>query len=62
MQDPAHKNMFTLDLIYGLIQDFEVIAAHPNYKVVILTGYDNYFATGGTQEGLLGLYTLRGLR
>jgi len=60
MQDRAHKNMFTLDLISGLIRAFETIAAHPDYKVVILTGYDNYFATGGTREGLLGLYDGRG--
>jgi polyketide biosynthesis enoyl-CoA hydratase PksI len=60
MQDRAHKNMFTLDLISGLIRAFETVAAHPDYKVVILTGYDNYFATGGTREGLLGLYDGRG--
>jgi polyketide biosynthesis enoyl-CoA hydratase PksI len=60
MQDRAHKNMFTLDLIAGLMQAFEAIAAHPGYKVVILTGYENYFATGGTREGLLGLYEGKG--
>ena len=60
MQDRAHKNMFTLDLIDGLIQAFEGIAANPHYKVVILIGYDNYFATGGTREGLLGLYEGKG--
>jgi polyketide biosynthesis enoyl-CoA hydratase PksI len=60
MQDRAHKNMFTLDLINGLIRAFESIAASPDHKVVILTGYDNYFATGGTQEGLLSLYEGKG--
>jgi polyketide biosynthesis enoyl-CoA hydratase PksI len=60
MQDRAHKNTFTLDLIYGLIRAFESIAANSDYKVVILTGYDNYFATGGTREGLLGLYEGKG--
>ena len=60
MQDRAHKNMFTLNLISGLIGAFEAIAAHPDYKVVILTDYDNYFATGGTREGLLGLYEGKG--
>src|SRR5688572_16347729 len=60
MQDRAHKNTFTLDLISGLIRAFETIAAHPDYKVVILTGYDTYFATGGTREGLLGLYEGKG--
>jgi polyketide biosynthesis enoyl-CoA hydratase PksI len=60
MQDRAHKNMFTLELISGLIRAFDAIAAHPDYKVVILTGYDTYFATGGTREGLLGLYEGKG--
>lgn len=60
MQERAHKNMFTLDLIAGLRRAFDAIAAHPGYKVVVLTGYDNYFATGGTREGLLGLYEGKG--
>jgi len=60
MQDRAHKNTFTPDLIGGLIQAFAAVAAHPDFKVVLLTGYDNYFATGGTREGLLGLYEGKG--
>ena len=28
--------------------------------MVILTGYDNYFATGRTREGVLGLYEGKG--
>jgi polyketide biosynthesis enoyl-CoA hydratase PksI len=60
MQDRAHKNTFTPDLIYGLVRAFEAVAADPDYKVVILTGYDSYFATGGTREGLLGLYEGKG--
>lgn len=60
MQERAHKNMFTLELIMGLMGAFEAIAANSDYKVVILTGYENYFATGGTREGLLGLYEGKG--
>jgi len=60
MQDRAQKNAFTPDLIVGLMRAFAAIKAHPDYKVVILTGYDNYFATGGTREGLLGLYEGKG--
>jgi polyketide biosynthesis enoyl-CoA hydratase PksI len=56
MQDRIHKNTFTLELLQGLIQSFELIQADSNYKVVILTGYDSYFASGGTQEGLLAIY------
>ncbi|WP_151757742.1 polyketide synthase [Dictyobacter vulcani] len=53
MQDRVHKNAFSKELTRGLIQSFELIQASSSYKVVILTGYDSYFATGGTQEGLL---------
>lgn len=56
MQDRAHKNTFSAELIRGLNEAFTAIQAHPNYKAVILTGYESYFATGGTQEGLISLY------
>ncbi|EJQ38406.1 hypothetical protein IEE_05047 [Bacillus cereus BAG5X1-1] len=56
MQERVHKNTFSQELISGLIQSFESIKTNPSYKVVILTGYDSYFATGGTQEGLLDIY------
>lgn len=56
MQDRVNKNMFTEELILGLIQSFQSICSDSSCKVVILTGYDNYFASGGTQEGLLALH------
>ena len=56
MQDRVHKNTFTEELILGLSQSFESIQANSSYKVVILTGYDSYFASGGTQEGLLAIH------
>ncbi|MNU72419.1 putative polyketide biosynthesis enoyl-CoA isomerase PksI [compost metagenome] len=55
MQDRTHRNAFSKELIQGLNQSFELIRAHPRYKAVILIGYDSYFSTGGTQEGLLGI-------
>lgn len=55
MQDRIHKNTFSEELTLGLIQAFESIRTHQNYKVVILTGYDTYFCSGGTQEGLLAI-------
>jgi polyketide biosynthesis enoyl-CoA hydratase PksI len=55
MQDRVHKNTFSKELTRDLTQSFESIEADSNYKVVILTGYDSYFASGGTQEGLLAL-------
>ncbi|WP_025720840.1 SDR family NAD(P)-dependent oxidoreductase, partial [Paenibacillus sp. 1-18] len=56
MKDTAHKNTFSDELIIGLNQAFETVQANENYKVVILTGYGTYFATGGTQEGLLAIH------
>lgn len=56
MQDRVHKNTFTEEFNRGLIEAFQTVAANSGWKVVILTGYDNYFASGGTQEGLLAIY------
>ncbi len=55
MQDKESKNTFSIALAEGLIEAFHTIASQPKYKVVILTGYDSYFASGGTKEGLLFL-------
>jgi polyketide biosynthesis enoyl-CoA hydratase PksI len=56
MQDRVHKNTFTDELIRGLTDAFEGIKAGSDYKVVILTGYDSYFSSGGTQQGLRDLF------
>lgn len=42
-------------MISGLVDAFDLIKENSYYKVVILTGYDTYFASGGTQEGLLAI-------
>ncbi|PEP90336.1 enoyl-CoA hydratase [Bacillus wiedmannii] len=60
MQDRVYKNTFSEELVHGLIEAFQKIKANPTYKVVILTGYDNYFCSGGTQEGLLAIHEGRG--
>jgi polyketide biosynthesis enoyl-CoA hydratase PksI len=56
MQDRVNKNTFTDELIAGLTAAFETIKARTDYKVVILTGYDHYFSSGGTQAGLRELF------
>ncbi|MBW8688273.1 polyketide synthase [Chitinophaga rhizophila] len=56
MQDKEHKNTFSDGLMEGLIRAFAAINANDRYKVVIITGYDSYFASGGTQEALLAIY------
>jgi len=55
MQDKVNKNTFTQELSRGLIRAIETVAANESLKVVILTGYDTYFASGGTQADLLTL-------
>lgn len=56
MQDRASHNAFSDALTIGLLEAFASIAAHSSAKTVILTGYDTYFATGGTRQGLLDLH------
>lgn len=56
MQDRVHKNTFTDALIGGLTDAFADAGARPDCRAVILTGYDSYFSSGGTQEGLRDLY------
>jgi polyketide biosynthesis enoyl-CoA hydratase PksI len=60
MQDKISKNTFSEDLTKGLIEVFDKIKSELSYRVVILTGYDSYFASGGTQEALLSLSAGRG--
>ncbi|WP_277679336.1 polyketide synthase [Gracilibacillus dipsosauri] len=56
MQDAVYKNTFSKALIDELIDAFDAIQANQTYKVVILTGYDTYFASGGTRESLLAIH------
>ena len=55
MQDRVQKNALSRELVVGLYQAFAAINASEHCKVVILTGYDNYFCTGGTKDGLLSI-------
>ena len=60
MQDRVHHNSFSDELTLGLLEVFQQIETRPDAKAVILTGYDSYFATGGTREGLLSLHEEKG--
>lgn len=55
MQDTITKNSFSSGLLAGLTASFQAVAQDEQYKVVILTGYGNYFLTGGSKEELLHL-------
>jgi polyketide biosynthesis enoyl-CoA hydratase PksI len=60
MQDRVSKNTFSEAITEGLMAAFAEVERQSDCKVVILTGYDNYFASGGTQEQLLNLSDGRG--
>ena len=55
MEDRQAKNMFSEDFVKGMNEAFEHIELSSTYKVVVLVGYDNYFASGGTKDGLLAI-------
>jgi polyketide biosynthesis enoyl-CoA hydratase PksI len=56
LQDRVNKNTFSEGLLSGLIDAFERIRASDRYRVVVLTGYDTYFCSGGTKEMLMLLH------
>ena len=55
LEDRQARNMFSDDFIAGVTAAFKHIEQTPAYKVVVLTGYDSYFAAGGTGEALLAI-------
>lgn len=58
--DREHRNGFSMGLVTALARAFAAVRAQPAWRVVILTGYDSYFCTGGTQQMLLDLAAGRG--
>ncbi|RAP32033.1 enoyl-CoA hydratase [Candidatus Marinamargulisbacteria bacterium SCGC AG-414-C22] len=56
MEDKEAKNTFSSQFITGINDCFETVAKNKKYKVVVLKGYDNYFACGGTKEELLKVH------
>lgn len=60
MQDRQYKNTFSNALTVGLLRAFEQIKGNAAYRVVVLTGYDSYFCSGGTQESLTMLHEGKG--
>lgn len=56
MRDEQYKNAFSKEMVAELNQAFEMVEGNESCRVVILTGYDSYFSTGGTKEALLALH------
>jgi 3-oxoacyl-(acyl-carrier-protein) synthase/enoyl-CoA hydratase/carnithine racemase/NADP-dependent 3-hydroxy acid dehydrogenase YdfG/acyl carrier protein len=55
MQDEKNRNMFSNDLIFGLMAKFAEVHKDSRIKAIIITGYGNIFSMGGTQEQLLNI-------
>lgn len=53
--DKKNKNTFSESLINGVTKAFAYIENNATVKVVVLTGYENYFCCGGSKEGLLAI-------
>ncbi len=56
MMDKDAKNTFSHNFIESIKECFNEVNQSDRYKVIILTGYDNYFACGGTKEELIKIY------
>lgn len=56
MNDRNNKNMFSKEFIDDFTECFRIIKNSDSYKVVVLTGYDKYFASGGTKQELEDVY------
>ena len=56
LQDRGSGNAFTPELSEGLRAAFAAVRADTQYRVLVLTGYENYFCSGGTREALLALH------
>lgn len=52
MEDRENKNMFSMDMVKGLMSVFHKINTMEEIKAVVVTGYDNIFAMGGTRQTL----------
>jgi amino acid adenylation domain-containing protein len=56
MQDKQAKNMFSTQFVDGMQKAYQHVEEFANYKAVILTGYENYFASGGTKDALIAIH------
>ncbi len=55
MEDRENKNTFSVNLMQQLTDTFQEISLYDQLKAVVITGYDNYFSSGGTKDSLLEL-------
>lgn len=60
MQDRSCRNAFSREVMVGLTDAFASLSSRSTCRAAVLTGYDTYFSSGGTQEQLLELQQSRG--
>jgi polyketide biosynthesis enoyl-CoA hydratase PksI len=53
MEDRGSRNRSSPEFTAGIETAFQAIAGDSNARVVVLTGYDNYFCCGGTRDELV---------
>jgi polyketide biosynthesis enoyl-CoA hydratase PksI len=56
MCDRINKNAFSMEMASQLSEAFVAAGDNEKCKVVIVTGYDSYFASGATKDGLLAIH------
>jgi polyketide biosynthesis enoyl-CoA hydratase PksI len=56
LADRENSNMFSPDLVRGLIDVFARIAEDETVRVVVVHGYGTVFCPGGTRDELLGIF------
>lgn len=60
MHDRANKNTFTGEFVGALTEAFNTIQSDESYKVIVVTGYEGYFAAGGSKAVLQALSNRQG--
>lgn len=55
MEDRQNKNLFTKEFTRQLTDTMQMAEDDVRFKVIVLTGFEHYFLSGGTQEALLDI-------
>jgi polyketide biosynthesis enoyl-CoA hydratase PksI len=53
MEDRTSRNRSSEEFMTGIEAVFRAVEANPQARVVVITGYENYFCCGGTKSELL---------
>lgn len=56
IEDRDGKNAFSDQVIRGLTDSFSQVSKNQSLKAVVITGFENYFCSGGNKEVLVRLF------